>query len=151
MIGPRMNLKKDFSDQLVYGPRFHSSMQLVIGIGAQEARNGRGWTGGFTVLATDYVWIYAEGWGDSAVAKSNISCSPASTADCWAHRSELLESDELFNPGVGLNCEDCEMGTDYAVGNNCTSFIDHIDLPEGTPPAMTLAWAEELSQVFKQR
>lgn len=107
---------------------------------------GGAWAGGFSVLAADYVWMYDDGWGGSAAATSNIACTSASAAGCWAHRDELLGSDAPYNPGVGLNCQDCEMGTGYAVVGGSSSFVDLIELPEAGPPIMTFTWAEELSE-----
>jgi len=42
---------------------------------------------------------------------SNIACTSAGSAGCWAHRDELLGSDPGYNQGVGLGCTNCEMGT----------------------------------------
>jgi hypothetical protein len=37
------------------------------------------------------------------------------------------------------------MGTGYTQVNNTSSFVDLIELPNGTPPAMTFTWAQELA------
>jgi hypothetical protein len=122
---------------------------FIIGNDAQgEPGMGGAWAGGFSVLAADYVWMYDDGWGGSATATSNIACTSASAPGCWAHRDELLGSDAPFNPGVGLNCQNCEMGTGFAQVNGSSSFVDLIELPKGSPPAMTFTWALELSQGF---
>ncbi len=107
---------------------------------------GGAWAGGFTVLAADYVWMYDDGWGGNAAGTSNIACTSASAAGCWAHRDELLGSDAPYNPGVGLNCQNCEMGTGYAVVGASSSFVDLVELPKGAPPVMTFTWAEELTE-----
>ena len=112
---------------------------FAIGLDAQgDPGMGGAWAEGFSVLAADYFWMYDDGWGGSAATTSNIDCTSASAAGCWGHRDELLGSDAPYNPGVGLNCQDCEMGTGYAQVNNSSSLVDLIELPNGTPPAMTL-------------
>ena len=122
---------------------------FAIGDDAQGVPGmGGAWAGGFTVLAADYVWMYDDGWGGSAAATSNIACTSPTSSGCWAHRDELLGSDPGFNPGVGLNCQDCEMGTGFAVVNGSSSFVDLVELPKAAPPAMTFTWADELSQGF---
>jgi hypothetical protein len=122
---------------------------FAIGNDAQGVPGmGGAWAGGFSVLAADYVWMYDDGWGGSSSATSNISCTSATSSGCWAHRDELLGSDPGYNPGVGLNCQDCEMGTGYAVVNGSSSFVDLIEVPKGAPPAMNFTWSEELSQGF---
>jgi hypothetical protein len=122
---------------------------FAIALDAQ-GRPGMGgaWAEGFSVLAADYFWMYDDGWGGSAAATSNIDCTSPSAAGCWGHRDELLGSDSPYNPGVGLNCQDCEMGTGFTQVNNSSSFVDLIELPSGTPPAMTFTWAQELALGF---
>ena len=109
---------------------------------------GGAWAGGFSVLAADYMWMYDDGWGGSAAATSNVACTSSGASGCWAHRDELLGSDPGFNPGVGLNCTDCEMGTGFAVVGGSSSFADLIELPSAAPPAMTFTWSQELSEGF---
>lgn len=90
-----------------------------------------------------------QGSGSSCVATtSNIACTSPSAAGCWAHRDELLGSDMPLNPGVGLNCQDGEMGTGYAQVDGTSSFVELVELPKGAPLAMAFTWAEELSQGF---
>lgn len=105
---------------------------------------GGAWFGGGTTLEADYVWMYDDGWGGNAAATSNIACKTATAAGCWAHRDELLGSDPSFNPGVGLGCTTCEMGTgDVAIGSGM-SYVDLVEVPAGSPPATTFSWATEL-------
>lgn len=106
---------------------------------------GGAWSGGYAVLAADYMWMYDDGWGGSAASTSNVDCSSAHAAGCWSHRDELLGSDPGYNPGVGLTCQDCEMGAAFAAVNGSGSFVDLIERPAGTPPAMTFSWADELA------
>jgi hypothetical protein len=122
---------------------------FAIGNDAQGSPGmGGAWSAGFSVLAADYIWMYADGWGGSAAATSNVVCTSARAAGCWAHRDELLGSDPGYNPGVGLNSTTCEMGTGFAVVNGSGSFVDLVELPLGTPPAMTFTWAQELSEGY---
>ena len=102
---------------------------------------GGAWSAGFSVLAADYIWMYDDGWAGSANATSNIVCTSATSAGCWAHRDELLGYDPGYNPGVGLDCATAEMGVGFAVANGSGSFVDLIEQPKGTPPAMTFTWA----------
>lgn len=122
---------------------------FVIGNDAQGSPGmGGAWSAGFSVLAADYIWMYDDGWGGSVATTSNIACTSARAAGCWGHRDELLGSDPGYNPGVGLNCSNCEMGTGFAVANGSGSYVDLVEIPKGTPPAMTFTWAQELSQGY---
>jgi hypothetical protein len=105
---------------------------------------GGAWSGGFNVLAADYVWMYDDAWAGSAAATSNVACTSAHAAGCWAHRDELLGSDPGFNPGVGLGCTTCEMGTGFAMVNGHGSYVDLIELPKGALPPMTYTWANNV-------
>ncbi|HEV2428067.1 MAG TPA: hypothetical protein VGS61_07600, partial [Acidimicrobiales bacterium] len=116
-----------------------------IGTDAQGAPAfGGAWAGGFNVLVADYVWMYDDGWG-GANNTSNIACTSPGAAGCWAHREELLGYDPGYNPGVGLACTTCEMGTGFAMVNGTSaSYVDLIEMPKaGTRPAMSFTWAEE--------
>jgi hypothetical protein len=106
---------------------------------------GGAWSQGFNVLAADYVWMYADGWGGSTATTSNVACTSAGAKGCWAHRDELLGADPGFNPGVGLRCSTCEMGTAFVVVDGQSSYVDLVELPGGRSPAMTFTWAHELS------
>jgi hypothetical protein len=105
---------------------------------------GGAWSGGFNVLAADYIWMYDDAWGGSTADTSNIMCTSAGAAGCWAHRDELLGSDPGYNPGVGLSCTNCEMGTGFAMVGGNSSFVDLIETPKGSPPPMTFTWANDV-------
>ena len=105
---------------------------------------GGAWSGGFTALAADYIWMYDDTWGGSAAKTSNIACTSAGAAGCWAHRDELLGSDPGYNQGVGLGCTNCEMGTGFAMVNGDASYVDLIEIPKGTPPPMSFTWANNV-------
>ncbi len=105
---------------------------------------GGAWSSGYSVLAADYVWMYADGWAGSAAATSNVACTSARADGCWAHRAELLGSDPGYNPGVGLDCANCEMGTGFAMVNGSASYVDLIEAPRGSLPPMTFTWANDV-------
>jgi hypothetical protein len=105
---------------------------------------GGAWSGGFNVLAADYVWMYDDTWGGSAAKTSNIACTSAGSAACWAHRDELLGSDPGYNQGVGLGCTTCEMGTGFAMVSGGASYVDLIEIPKGSPPPMSFTWANNV-------
>jgi hypothetical protein len=105
---------------------------------------GGAWSGGFNPLAADYIWMYDDTWGGSAAKTSNIACTSAGAAGCWAHRDELLGSDPGYNQGVGLGCTNCEVGTGFAMVNGNASYADVIEIPKGTPPPMSFTWANNV-------
>ncbi|HWE69887.1 MAG TPA: hypothetical protein VG205_05965 [Acidimicrobiales bacterium] len=115
---------------------------------------GGAWAGGYqTVLGVDYAWMYQDGWGGSPSATSNIACTGPTAPGCWGHRDELLGSDPGFNPGVGLACTDCVMGTGYASATTSpaaangvpSSYTDLVVETAGGVPAMSYTWAEALA------
>jgi hypothetical protein len=105
---------------------------------------GSTWSSGFSPLVADYFLMYSDGWGGSRSATTNLACTSPRAAGCWAHRDELLGSDPRFNPGVGLWCTDCEMGTGFAMTGRYPSMTDLIELPADNPPAMTFTWARDV-------
>lgn len=105
---------------------------------------GGAWSGGYAVLAADYIWMYDDTWGGSAAKTSNIACTSAGAAGCWAHRDELLGSDPGYNDGVGLGCTNCEMGTGFAMVNGKASYVDLVEIPKGSLPAMSFTWANDV-------
>jgi hypothetical protein len=105
---------------------------------------GGAWSSGFTTLGADYGWMYEDGWGGSAATTPNLACTSATAPGCWAHRDELLGYDPGFNPGVGLYCRTCEMGTGFAMRGGAASFTDLVELPHATAPRMTFTWAHDV-------
>jgi len=115
---------------------------FAIGTDAQGSPGmGGAWGGGFNVLASDYVWMYLDGWAGSRSATSNVACTSPNNPGCWAHREELLGSAPNFNPGVGLMATNAEMGTGFAVVAGHASLVDLIELPSGALPPMNFTWA----------
>ena len=116
-----------------------------IGLDSQGAEGiGGTWGQGFNALETDYAWMFLDGWGGSVATTPNYECTSPTNSGCWGHRLEILGNDPGFNPGVGLGCTTCEMGAGYAVVNGTGSWVDLIELPASSPPAMTFTWASEL-------
>lgn len=116
--------------------------RFPIGHDAQQVPGmGSTWSSGFTVLEADFEWMYSDGWGGSRANTFNVLCTSPNAPACWGHRDELLGYDGKYNPGVGLNCKTCEMGTGFAVVRGESSFADLIELPASSPPAMTFTWA----------
>ena len=115
-----------------------------IGTDAQNSpAMGGAWAGGYSVLVADYIWMYDDGWGGSANT-SNVVCTSPGAAGCWAHRDELLGYDPGYNPGVGLMCTTCEMGTGFSMVNGTSaSYVDLIEMPKSGEPSMTFTWADE--------
>jgi hypothetical protein len=114
---------------------------------------GGAWAGGYqSVLAVDWAWMYDDGWGGSTANTSNIACTSPTAPGCWGHRDELLGSDPGFNPGVGLACTNCVMGTGYAsaqtnppaAGGVSSSYTDLVAAPT-VPVAMTYTWNDALA------
>ncbi|HLK45217.1 MAG TPA: hypothetical protein VKT18_04480 [Acidimicrobiales bacterium] len=118
----------------------------------KEGYDGMGgaWSSGFSVLGADYFWMYDDGWGNGGVTY-NLACTSSAAAGCWAHRDELLGFDPRYNPGVGLRCRTCEMGTGYAVTHGYASFVDLVELPKGRAPAMTFTWARNVKPYLVAR
>ncbi len=106
---------------------------------------GASWSGGFSVLASDYIMIYDDGWGGSRSSTANVDCTSPAAPGCWAHRDELLGSAGHFNPGVGLWCDTCEFGAAYTLVGGQSSFAQLIEMPAGPPPSMTFTWQSELA------
>lgn len=105
---------------------------------------GAAWSGGFAVLAADYIWMYDDGWGGSRAATSNVACTSPSAIGCWAHRDELLGYDPGYNPGVGLDATNVEVGVGFALVSGSSSFTVLAELPKGAAPAMTFTWANNV-------
>jgi hypothetical protein len=106
---------------------------------------GSTWASAYTTLGADYFWMYSDGWGGSASATANYGCTSASSTACWDHRDELLGYDPKYNPGVGLACRTCEMGTGFTIISGRSSLTDLVELPKGAPPAMTFTWAKNVA------
>jgi hypothetical protein len=110
-------------------------------VSAYGAGAGGTWAGDQSALLASYDWMYVDGWGGPH-ATSNIDCTSPRSSGCWGHRDQLLGSDPASRSYVGLECTTCEMGSGYSlIRGSWGSFTDLIELPSGSPPAMTFTWA----------
>ena len=118
---------------------------FAIGNDAQGTPGmGAAWSGGFSVLAADYIWMYDDAWAGSRSLTSNVACTSPSAAGCWGHRDELLGYDPGYNPGVGLDATTVEVGVGFAVVGSSSSFAVLVELPKAAPPTMTFTWANNV-------
>ena len=106
---------------------------------------GSVWAQGSNALIADYLWMYDDTWGGSAATTSNIDCTSATAVGCWGHRDVILGYGGGLSGGVATTCVTCEAGVGYAVTDTGPSWTELIEVPEGSLPAMTFTWAEELS------
>ncbi len=106
---------------------------------------GGAWSGGFSVLAADYMWMYDDGWGGSVAATSNVACTTSTARGCWGHRDELLGYDPGYNPGVGLDATNVVVGAGFARVRSSSSFTVLLERPAGAPPPMTFTWAKDVA------
>ena len=144
-----VGINADLSADAQHAAQTNSDPTIAAGFPiANDAQGSPGfggaWSGGYSILAADYIWMYDDAWGGSAATTSNISCTSAQAAGCWAHRDELLGSDPGYNPGVGLNCTNCEMGTGFAMVNGGASYVDLIEIPDGSMPSMSFTWFNDV-------
>jgi hypothetical protein len=117
---------------------------FAVGVDAQGYYGmGGAWSSGFSPLTADYFWMYDDGWGGRAHT-FNVACTSAGAPACWAHRDQLLGYDPRFNPGVGLRCQNCEMGTGFTIAGASSSYVDLVELPAGTAPTMTFTWEDNV-------
>jgi hypothetical protein len=104
---------------------------------------GGSWSSGYSPLVADFYLMYSDGWAGNPASTANIACTSSAAPGCWAHRDQLLGADPHFNPGVGLRCTTCEVGSGFALVNGTPSYTNLIELPAGAPPTMTFTWASE--------
>ena len=148
-LAPYLGLNAALNVEAQHAARSNSDPGIAAGfaIGTNAEGTpamGGAWGGGFNVLATDYVWMYLDGWAGSRSATSNVACTTPNNLGCWAHREELLGTAPHFNPGVGLAATNAEMGTGYAVVGGHSSLVDLIELPKSGQPAMIFTWAQNV-------
>jgi hypothetical protein len=117
---------------------------FAVGYDAQGAAGISGlWADDYSVLAADYGWNYADGWGGSKATTINVDCHSATSNACWDHRDELLGYDPGYNPAVGLGCATCEVGAGFRVVHGQGSYGVLIEIPASGQPPMTFTWAYE--------
>lgn len=123
----------------------HAAPGFALGLDPQHAAGyGSTWAQAHTTLEADFSWMYDDGWGGSAALTPNSACTWAHAIACWAHRDELLGFDGAYNPGVGLHCTTCEVGTGFAVINGASSMTVLVERPAGRVPGMYFTWASNV-------
>jgi hypothetical protein len=116
-----------------------------IGLDAQGTPGmGGTWSTGFMTLEADFLSMYNDGWNGNRATTFNVLCTSARAPACWGHRDELLGYDGKYDPGVGLSCRNCEMGTGFAEVDGQSSFTDLVELPAGSAPPMIFTWAQNV-------
>jgi hypothetical protein len=148
-LPPYLGINAALSADAQHAAATNSDPSIAVGFPiANDAQGSPGfggaWSGGYNPLTADYIWMYDDAWGGTAAKTSNIACTRAGAAGCWAHRDELLGSDPGYNQGVGLGCTTCEVGTGFAMVNGGASYVDVIEIPKGTRPAMSFTWANNV-------
>jgi hypothetical protein len=119
---------------------------FAIGLDAQKVPGmGGTWSTGFMTLEADFLSMYNDGWNGSRATTFNVLCTSARAPACWGHRDELLGYDGKYDPGVGLSCRNCEMGTGFAEVNGQSSFTDLVELPAASAPPMIFTWAKNVA------
>ena len=130
---------KSIDPSVARGFAVGNNAQGIPGLGAT-------WDQGMSPLTADYLWMYFDGWGAGPFPKTlNVDCTSATAPGCWSHREQLLGSDPGFNPGVGLQCTTCEMGSGFASVSGHGSYTDLVELPKGGGPTMTFTWAKDVA------
>jgi hypothetical protein len=87
------------------------------------------WAGAPSVLAADYMWMYADGTGGS-----NLDCSGSNTSACWGHRDIILW-DKTAGPLVS--------GGGFASADG-TDSLAYLVLSGYSTANLTFTWAGEV-------
>lgn len=141
---PYVGLNTDLSAQAQSAAQRPGDPMFVAGPAWVPGSFGGAWGAGSDPLEADYTWMYDDGWSGSAATTWNRACTSANAPACWGHREELLGSDPDYNPGVGLDCTNCEVGAGAAVlSGDIGSYALLIQRPAGAAPATYFTWAQE--------
>ena len=87
------------------------------------------WAGDLNALASDYDWMYDDGWGPQG--SYNLDCTSATASGCWGHRHAILRSGSHLITGVGSDKQSSWM-----------SIAQILVSGSGTLPAFTYSWAD---------
>lgn len=93
------------------------------------------WGSSFGPLATDYDWMYDDGYSDGG--DPNVDCQYTDSTGCWAHRNAILTSfvgQRLLLAGIAM--------ADDAQGMESITAI--ITAGGGPRPRLVYSWAEAL-------
>jgi hypothetical protein len=94
-------------------------------------RWGSNWAGDLNALASDYDWMYNDGWGPTG--SYNLDCQSATASGCWGHRHNILSAygGEALITGVGS-----------VVQSQWTSIAQIFVAGTGGYPAFTFSWSQ---------
>jgi hypothetical protein len=87
------------------------------------------WAGDLNPLASDYDWMYNDGWSPSG--SINLDCTSASADGCWGHRHVILSAGDHLITGVATVQQSSWM-------SDAQIFV----AGSGTYPAFTYSWAD---------
>jgi hypothetical protein len=87
------------------------------------------WAGDLNALASDYDWMYNDGWGPQG--SYNLDCQSAGAAGCWGHRHAILRTGSHLITGVGS-----QMQTHWM------SIAQIFVSGSGADPAFTYSWSD---------
>jgi hypothetical protein len=104
-------------------------MSLLQALGVSEY--GSIWAGDFGPLASDYDWMYNDGY--SADGSINLACATPSASGCWGHRDNILGT-YSYQPTLLAGA-----GTASPPG---ASIAEVMTGGRGSPPAFTYSWRE---------
>jgi hypothetical protein len=94
-------------------------------------RWGSNWAGDLNALASDYDWMYNDGWGPTG--SYNLDCTSATASGCWGHRHNILSS---------YGGEELVTGVASVVQTQWTSIAQIFVAGSGSYPAFTNAWSQ---------
>lgn len=94
-------------------------------------RWGSIWAGDLNALASDYDWMYNDGWGPSG--SYNLDCTTATSSGCWGHRHNILS---------GYGDQELITGVGSAQQSQWLSIAQLFVAGTGAYPAFTHTWTE---------
>ena len=94
-------------------------------------RWGSIWAGDLNALASDYDWMYNDGWGPSG--SYNLDCTSATASGCWGHRHNILSS---------YGSEELITGASSVQQSQWLSIAQIFVAGTGPYPAFTRSWSD---------
>lgn len=94
-------------------------------------RWGSNWAGDLNALASDYDWMYNDGWGPTG--SYNLDCTSATASGCWGHRHNILST---------YGGEELITGVASVVQSQWTSIAQIFVAGSGGYPAFTYSWSQ---------
>ncbi len=87
------------------------------------------WAGDLNALASDYDWMYNDGWGPDG--SYNLDCQSAGASGCWGHRHAILRPGSHLITGVGTQLQ-----------THWMSIAQILVSGSGDDPAFSYSWAD---------